>query len=63
MPANRHVVLTVDPDTGEHAHGPVDGLAVSIVADRLRGQLDSDGLDGVGFSIGVARLRRDRPTG
>ncbi len=43
-----YVVLMVDPETGEaDAHGPFDGLAANLAADRLRGELDANGLSDV----------------
>jgi hypothetical protein len=55
-----YVVLVVDPETGEaDAHGPYDGLNATVVADRLRTDLDRDDLADV--AVGVTRLYRPRP--
>lgn len=50
-----YIVLAVDPQTGEvDAHGPYDGLAATLKADRLRHEFDEGGLTDV--SVGVVRL-------
>jgi hypothetical protein len=50
-----YVVLAVDPQTGEiDAHGPFDGLAATVKADRLRNDFDHGGLEDV--SVCVVRL-------
>jgi hypothetical protein len=55
-----YVVLVVDPETGEaDAHGPYDGLNATVVADRLRTDLDRDDLADV--AVAVTRLHRPRP--
>jgi hypothetical protein len=55
-----YVVLVVDPETGEaDAHGPYDGLNATVVADRLRTDLDRDDLADV--AVAVTRLYRPRP--
>ena len=47
-----YVVLVLDPETGEaDAHGPLDGLAATVTADRLRTDLDTDGLTEVHISV------------
>jgi len=54
-----YVVLVVDPETGEaDAHGPYDGLNATVVADRLRRDLDRDDLADV--AVAVTRLYRPR---
>jgi hypothetical protein len=50
-----YIVLAVDPQTGEvDAHGPYDGMAATLKADRLRHEFDEGGLNDV--SVGVVRL-------
>jgi hypothetical protein len=50
-----YIVLAVDPQTGEvDAHGPYDGMAATLKADRLRREFDDGGLTDV--SVGVVRL-------
>jgi hypothetical protein len=50
-----YIVLAVDPQTGEvDAHGPYDGMAATLKADRLRREFDEGGLTDV--SVGVVRL-------
>lgn len=52
-----YIVLAVDPQTGEvDAHGPFDGMAATLKADRLRSDFDQGGLTDV--SVGVVRLHR-----
>jgi hypothetical protein len=54
-----YIVLAVDPQTGEvDAHGPYDGMAATLKADRLRHEFDEGGLTDV--SVGVVRLHAAR---
>jgi hypothetical protein len=54
-----YIVLAVDPQTGEvDAHGPYDGMAATVKADRLRREFDQGGLSDV-FVV-VARLHAAR---
>lgn len=54
-----YIVLVGDPQTGESdAHGPFDGIGATLTADRLRGELDTDGLADV--HVEVIRLHHPR---
>jgi hypothetical protein len=50
-----YVVLAVDRQTGEiDAHGPLEGMTATVLADRLRREFDEGGLADV--AVGVVRL-------
>ncbi|MCD2192330.1 hypothetical protein LQ327_02825 [Actinomycetospora endophytica] len=50
-----YVVLMIDPQTAEvDAHGPYGGPDAAVAAERLRGSLDSEGLDDV--MVRIVRL-------
>ncbi len=54
-----YVVLVFDPETGElDAHGPFEGIAATVCAERLRRQFDDDELSDV--LIRVSRLHQPR---
>ena len=47
-----YAVLAGDPQTGEvDAHGPYDGLAATVEADRLRRDFDRGGLEDVRVEV------------
>jgi len=54
-----YVVVAVDPATGEvDAEGPFTAVEAMVVADRVRVELDANGLSE--FMVTLARLRQPR---